>query len=386
MKRARSQDDEPFRVGISGSYGGLNLGDEAILEAIVRELRASVPVEITVLSRNVEDTLTRHGVERALPVRTMSREEMRPEIDRLDLFILGGGGILFDGEVHTYLREVMLSHEQGVPVMVYAVSAGPLENAASRTAVKEALDQAAVITVRERRSQRLLETIGVQPEIHVTADPALLVEPQPIPDDALGREGIERRGKWLIGVSVREPGLAAPDLNADHYHALLANAVDYLVERFDADLVFVPMERRMLDVQHSHAVVSKMANPQRAHVLKREYTPGEMLSLVKHFDFAVGMRLHFLIFAALQRVPFVPLPYGSKVAGFLEDLGMPAPRVQRINAGQLIAHLDRSLDTRQELRRRIEENLPGLIDRARLTNRLAVQVLHAGRSGLRGTA
>ena len=33
-----------------------------------------------------------------MPVRKLSRDEVLPEVRRLDLFILGGGGILFDGE------------------------------------------------------------------------------------------------------------------------------------------------------------------------------------------------------------------------------------------------------------------------------------------------
>lgn len=368
-----------FQVGISGSYGGLNLGDEAILEGILAQLRASLPVEVTVFSRNPDDTRDRHGVERAVPVRDMSRDEIRQEIARLDLFVLGGGGILFDAEIGIYLREVMLAHEEGVPVLVYAISAGPLDRPESGAAVKDALNHAAVVSVRDRGSKHLLESLGVEREIHVTADPALLLEPRPLPEDALEREGIERHGRWLIGVSVREPGVAAPDLDTDHYHALLANAGDYLVERFDADLVFVPMENRQ-DLQHSHAVVSKMANPQRAHVLKGTYTAGEMLTLIERLDFAVGMRLHFLIFAALQRVPFVALPYGGKVDGLLEELQMPMPRVQGINTGQLIAHLDRSLDTRHDLKQRIGEHLPALIERAKVTNRFAVQLLHDGRS------
>src|SRR5688500_10898637 len=95
----------PLRVGISGSYGGLNLGDEAILRAMTAQLRASLPVEITVFSRDAEDTLRRHGVERAVPVRGLTREEAHAEVERLDLFILGGGGILYDAEVEAYLRE-----------------------------------------------------------------------------------------------------------------------------------------------------------------------------------------------------------------------------------------------------------------------------------------
>src|SRR4028119_1349846 len=89
---------QAIRVGISGSYGGLNLGDEAILEAIITQLRSTLPVEIAVVSRNPQDTLQRHQVERAVPVRQMTRTEARAEIEQLDLFVLGGGGILYDGE------------------------------------------------------------------------------------------------------------------------------------------------------------------------------------------------------------------------------------------------------------------------------------------------
>lgn len=370
-----------YRVGISGSYGGLNLGDEAILQVIVQELRAAVPVEITVFSRNPEDTLARHRVERAIPVRELSRAEVQPDIQRLDLLILGGGGILFDTEAHLYLREVELAQEQGVPVLVYAISAGPLKDPNTQKAVQSCLSQAAAVTVRERRAQQLLEEIGVRREIVVTADPALLLQPDPLPEDALQREGLEGRER-LIGVSVREPGKAAPDLDEARYHMLLANAADYLVDRFDADLVFVPMERAVLDPQHSHAVVAQMMHAQRATVLKGEYTSRQMLSLVGRFDFVVGMRLHFLIFAAIQGVPFVALPYAGKVRGFLEDLEFDVLPVDEVNAGRLLAHIDRAWDLRDSLRERIEKNLPRLQERARETNRLAVKLLTESRSGV----
>jgi hypothetical protein len=145
------------RVGISGSYGGFNLGDEAILHAIIGQFRQTRPVNVTVFSRNAEDTLRRHRVERAVPVRELTRAEAREEVRRLDLLVLGGGGILYDGEAGVYLREVMLAHEAQVPVLVYAVSAGPLAEAASRKAVRAALNRVAAITVRDRQGRQLLE-------------------------------------------------------------------------------------------------------------------------------------------------------------------------------------------------------------------------------------
>jgi polysaccharide pyruvyl transferase CsaB len=372
-----------YRVGITGSYGGMNLGDEAILQTIIAQLRQALPVEITVFSRNPEDTQRRHRVERTVPVRKLSRDEALPEIKDLDLLVLGGGGILFDAEAKIYLREALLAQEQGVPVMLYAVGAGPLDDPVVQELVRDCLSKVEIITVRERSALRVLEEAGVHREMVVTADPAFLLKPEPLPRDALRHERLSGRRR-LIGVSVREPGAAAPDLDEHNYHALLANAADFMVDRFDADVVFVPMERSVLDTQHSHAVIAQMLRAQRATVLKEEYSPGQLLSLVGRFSFAVGMRLHFLIFAALQSVPFVALPYASKVTGLLEDLQVAMPPLNEVNAGRLIAHIDQSWDRRRSLRAHIAKALPALQARAGENNRLLVQLLTGGEPGPHG--
>lgn len=376
MKTKESKDI--FRVGISGSYGGLNLGDEAILQSIITQLRRSLTVEITVFSRNPEDTLRRHQVDRAIPVRKITRNEVIPELERLDLMILGGGGILFDQEVKIYLREVTLAQEKGIPVMVYAVSAGPLRDPSAQELVRDCMNKASVVTVRDRNAKQILEEVGVSRNILVTADPALLLKPEPLPAGTLEREHLDSQ-RCLIGISVREPGIAAPDIEEEHYHALLADAADYMVDRFDAEVVFVPMERSVLDVQQSHAVVSRMLRATQATVLKDEYTPGQLTSIIGHFSFAVGMRLHFLIFSAIQGIPFVALPYATKVSGFLEDLRMAMPPLELVNAGRLIAYIDRSWDRQRLLRRQMTRMLPELKKRAQKNNDIAVRLLKEGR-------
>ncbi|HCF61681.1 MAG TPA: polysaccharide pyruvyl transferase, partial [Myxococcales bacterium] len=170
-------------------------------------------------------------------------------------------------------------------------------------------------------------------------------------------------------------GPAAPELNEQGYHELLANVADYIVDRLDADVVFVPMERLHTDLQHSYAVLARMRSVQRASVLRGEYTSGQLLSIVGRFEFCVGMRLHFLIFSAMQQVPFVALPYAPKVAGFLEELGLSAPPIERLNPGKLIAHLDRTWDGRGQLRDHISNQLRGLRQRARQNNEILVDLL-----------
>ena len=71
-----------YHIGISGSYGGLNMGDEAILQNILKLLRQVLPnAQFTVFTRNPDDTRQRHGIEHTVPVRKLSRNEVVPEIE-----------------------------------------------------------------------------------------------------------------------------------------------------------------------------------------------------------------------------------------------------------------------------------------------------------------
>jgi polysaccharide pyruvyl transferase CsaB len=365
---------EKYKIGISGSYGGLNLGDEAILQSILTQLRSSLDVEVTVFTRNAQDTLARQKVERVVEARNYTRVEITPEIERLDLFILGGGGIFFDKEIDVFLRELEIASQAHIPSMVYAVGAGPLNTETSRKRVKEVLDNADVITVREKEAKKILEDTGLKKEIKVTADPAFLLTPEPLPQDALKLEQVHG-DRPLVGVSVREPGPAAPDIDPNFYHALLANAADFVISRLDADVIFVPMERQVFDVQNSHAVISKMLRPQHAWVLKGDYSAGQLLTFMKNFVFTIGMRLHFLIFSALQGVSFVALPYATKVSGLLDDLSVPMPPLNKVNSGLVNAYIDKAWDERNLTKAKIQQLLPNLKQLAAENNRLAVDLL-----------
>jgi polysaccharide pyruvyl transferase CsaB len=363
-------------VGITGSYGGLNRGDEAILTSMVASLRERLPgVGLTVFSRNAQDTLTRHVVERVVEVREMTRDEVAPELERLDLLLLGGGGILHDGEAHLYLREVLLAQQREVPTMAYAVGAGPLENAHERQETRRALAGMQAVTVRDSGARRLLEQIGLERRVEVTADPALLLVPARFPLELLEAEGVSR-GRPLVGMSIREPGAAAPDLDLGAYATVLAHTADFVVDRFDADIVFIPMER--VDIRLSHVVISRMMFAEHATVLKGDYAPAVLLGLMQHLDFIIAARLHVLIFAAISATPFVPLPYAAKVSDFVQALGVRAPGpVTRDSAGALLAAVDRAWDERHLERRRLRRSVGAVCRRSQQTLEIALQCLRA---------
>jgi polysaccharide pyruvyl transferase CsaB len=364
-------------IGISGSYGGMNHGDEAILRSMVASLRERLPdSDLTVFSRDAADTRTRHdGVDRVIDIRRMTGEEAAPEVQRLDLLLLGGGGLLFDGEARQFLREVGLARRHGVPSMTYAIGAGPLDDPAETEAVAGGLNDIAAVTVRDSGAQRILEQAGVERPIEVTADPTLLLLTEPFGEEQLAAEGV-RPGRPVVGMSIREPGAAAPDLDVGAYASLLAHTADFVVRRFAADVLFIPMERA--DFRLSHMVMSRMVRADHAHVLKGDYPAGMLLGVMEHLDFVIGARLHVLIFAALSGTPFLALPYAAKVSDFIASVGVAEPPpISRDSAGALIATVDEAWDRReaeaarlrravrplQELAERTLEIAAGLVER-----------------------
>ncbi|MFI6758014.1 polysaccharide pyruvyl transferase family protein [Micromonospora sp. NPDC050417] len=361
-------------IGVIGSYGGRNLGDEAILTGLLGDVRAIRPdAHIIVFSRNPEHTARTHqGVEPAA-WDGIRRAESSVTIARLDLLILGGGGILYDSEARRYLRLVLAAQERGLPVFTYAVGAGPLSDPVDCSMVEQSLEAAIEVTVRDDESQLVLEGIGVNRSITVTADPAFLLEPEEFPMSLLHREGV-RRGRRLVGMSVREPGRAASRLDVDGYHRLLAQIGDFLVRRLDANVLFVPMERD--DIKHSHGVLSHMTAADQGRILHGDYSPRQLLGLMSHLDMAVGMRLHFLIFAAMSGVPFLPLPYAGKVFDFAQRIGVPAlSGLAREVEGPLLAEVDQLWDERDARAEGTAERVDQVRQQARLTSQLITPVL-----------
>jgi polysaccharide pyruvyl transferase CsaB len=347
------------RIGVLGSYGGFNIGDESILTSVLGCLRAHRPqARLVVLSRDAAHTRAHvREADEVVDWEGVSRNRVHDTLASLDVLVLGGGGILYDGEARRYLRLVRAAQERGVPTFAYAIGAGPLGEPEDREAVRTVLAEMDDVVVRDEESRLVLEEVGVERDITVTADPALLLEPEPFTDRMMRNEGVPAHGR-LVGMSVREPGRAAEKLDEGDYHALLADVADFLVRRLDAHVVFLPMERH--DVRHAHAVLSHMSAPDRGRILHGAYSPGQLLGFMRHLDLAVGMRLHFVIFAALSGLPVLPLPYSGKVFDFARRIGAPAlVGVAREQAGLLLAEVDRLWDEypqrRADLRSRVRE-------------------------------
>lgn len=309
---------DPHRMSnivISGYYGFANAGDEAMLAAMIEAFTEVEPdVKITVISGNPEETRRRHGVD---AVYRLNFFKTFAAISRCDLLISGGGSLLqdvtSDRSLYYYLSIVWLAKKLEKPVMLYAQGVGPVRKSLAKAAMRHIGNQVDMITVRDEGSREELDFLGVdQPPIHVTADPVLAMHPI---DKRIGKNILQRYGvtgvRPVVGISIREWK------EWTHYKTVLAATADYIVEKYQARVVFLPMQWPD-DDQAAEKVVRRMKQP--ATLLQEEFTTNELLSLVGNMDLLIGIRLHALIFAAVMQAPLIGISYDPKIERFLSTL------------------------------------------------------------------
>lgn len=328
-----------MRILISGYYGFRNTGDEAVLAGIIQGLRKRLPqVEISVLSADPQSTAKEYGVEAADRWRT---PVIWQELRKADFFIQGGGGLLQDvtsgGSALYYLGLLHLARLTRTPYMIFAQGIGPLKSSFLRGLTARNLRQARAITVRDQESADMLREWGVtNPEVVVSADPALLLEPV---DDQRRRELLKKLDlqpdQPYMAIALREwPGL----------HDFLPYLVTLLKRRQEALLVLPFQFEQDLPL----ALELSRALPNRVHLPTDLLSPAESASVIRGARAVIAMRLHAMVFAASQQTPALALSYDPKVDAFCRRSGHPVLQFHEVTTERLEQCLEESLASRTD--------------------------------------
>lgn len=303
-------------VLICGAYGMHNLGDDAVLSALVAEVRSIDPdLPITVLSRRPAETARDYGV-RALHM--FNVPGFLRTLGRSRLYINGGGSLIQDvtstRSLLYYLATLAMAKRRGCRVMMYGCGIGPVTRPANRRRAARIIDRNVdAITLRGERSLAELRAFGVtRPEILLAADPALFLKEAPAPavDAAMADLGLEPEGRYF-GLCVRAwPGMAEKA-------ALFAAAADYAYETYGLRPVLLSVNEDQDEAVTGQ--VRALVKAPCAVAAGRTPLP-VMVGLIGRMQCVMAMRLHVLIFAASRAVPLAAVSYDPKVASFLEDL------------------------------------------------------------------
>ena len=326
-------------VVICGAYGRGNAGDDAILEAILQEMRGIDPdMPVTVISKDPKSTRLTYRVR---SVSRMNIPAWRGAMKRAKLYINGGGSLIQDvtsrRSLWFYLHNIQSAKRSGCQVQMYGCGIGPVTRENHRKLAAEVLNRSVdAITLREPDSLDELRAMGVtQPEILLTADPALTLRraSDDETDSVLLRAGIPPHGRYICFALRQWKGFEgkAP---------LFAKAAKYAYETYGLTPVFAAVEKH----QDPIAARQSAAGLDIPHYfLDDAGGAGTIIGALSRMELVVAMRLHALIFAAGQGIPLAGVVYDPKVSAFLRYIGQ-----------ELFTDLDALT----------EENLREMIDRA----------------------
>ncbi len=215
------------RIGLFDHMGWGNMGDAAILESFIINIRKRLPGAVLVgFSLYPDDTKQRHNIEcysirwwhprksgssatsgeavaphsrfRAIvkwcrplyvlakPLHDVMREvahliNLYSIVRGLDLLIISGGGQLCElhGDLpYNVFKICVLARLSNTPVFILAVGAGVVERTINRFFVKWAVQSATYVSLRSVESQILVRNLGVNKETVVCPDPAYALDLQ----------------------------------------------------------------------------------------------------------------------------------------------------------------------------------------------------------------
>ena len=337
-----------MRFLLSGYYGFDNLGDDALLQIIVGQLKTRYPyATLDVLSAKPEETAQAFGIA-ATP--RWDQGAIRDAVGRADVVLSGGGGLFQNAtslrSLLYYAGIVRAAIRAGKRAMVFAQSIGPLDFF-GKQAVRECCKGLHAATVRDERSRELLAPLVPATTVELTADPVFLYDAPAVPPD-LANVGIGAESDPLVIVCVRKTA------NWNDGAVVLASAVDRLAERHGAQVAFVPFGGTA-DADAATAVIRKCKSKPALVALD---DLDAVAALIAKATLLIGIRLHALVLAVRFGVPFLAVPYDPKVSGLIEAVDYPlgplwTPGVR--NSAERVGRLvDDAWARRVELRAQLE--------------------------------
>lgn len=315
--RREKQKNERKAVVISGAYGKGNSGDEAVLKAIINQIKdIDIDAPCYVMTRTPKKTSCENRVR---SIYTFNIFKFWNVLNHSKLFISGGGSLIQDvsstRSLYYYLYTIKTAKKHNAKVLMYGCGIGPVNKQHNIDKTKKVLSKFVdMITVRDSMSYEFLINLGIDKDkMLLTADPALSLAVSQDNDvqSIFIAEQIPADKKFAV-ICLRE-------WNEFSDYDSIRRLSEYVYENYGLISIFYPIEVP-LDVKIAHTVADEIKTP--FYVCHSNYGPEKTIGLFSKAEIVIGMRLHSLIFSVAGHAPVIALSYDPKVEGFMKDMGL----------------------------------------------------------------
>lgn len=306
---------------IVGNYGADNLGDELILEGILKTIRRIKPAtEIVVLSANPRKTHGKFEVKSVNKFPSGIRSffgyaikgEIRKtfkEVKSCDFFIVGGGGLFDDTNLKAlwiWSLQTAMAYLLKKKVIMYGQSIKNIKSKFARKIIGKLFKKATFVAVRDEDSKENLKIMTGGKTIHLMPDLIFNLEP---------KFKQAKENKILICLRDHKGKPRDFDKNLTIFlNNLLQNDKEMRLE-------FVPFEKGT-DEKYAESLMSKISERQRISLLSFSEERRAVENAFTSSKLVIGERLHGILMAINTGAPFIAINYNPKVRNILETLGL----------------------------------------------------------------
>ncbi len=419
--------DNTIKIVITNSHGN-NRGDEAAQRSMINSLMMLIPnAEFTVLTvspdglqlqENVRILRTFSASRKAgpfiilwtvfrslgirLPTFNKKREifEAIEEMADADVIISAPGGPYFGDlytshEIQEHLLHICISKILRKPVMIYGPSMGPFKKRWRNIIRKYILNKVEIITLRDHISKKYLDNLNLtNPLIYLTTDSAfqdIIDMDKDEVESILLREKIKNaqskdvNKKLLIGITPAGAewnyrNSADPHEKQERYNKIIAKTIDYLIDKFDATIVFFPqLYGNSDDMPLINEIIKMVDKKDAVKVLSKRWNSEIQQAIISQTDLVIGNRYHSVIFALKGKIPTVCLAYEHKSVGIMHMVGLDkfVININDLTYENLIVTIDQAWNQREKIRKGLNSQMEIVRKRSLVNSMLATGLINS---------
>ncbi len=315
-------------VSLHGSYFVRNFGDVLLMAICRRWIDRAAARSVTVLPFALPEIRREAEARSEGGISTLLRSQA---------LVYGGGGYFGEppGPIGKWSRRLVARHVAvGLgfslmrrPYMICGVGVGPLADKSARRAVIRLFEGATKVTVRDEESAEYLRSYGLKRDVIVTADLALSLGTQDIPEDfSVQAENEFPIGHQYLGLHLSGArGSASRGREFTRIAVEMANANGYRIVSIIDNPSSID-QRRMLQY------VRELSDGRAAPLVYDH--PWRFLASLNRLDVVVTSKLHVGLVSAALGKSVLSVPSHPKTTRLFRQLG----REDRCLAGRVVSN------------------------------------------------
>jgi colanic acid/amylovoran biosynthesis protein len=245
------------------------------------------------------------------------------------------------------------------PIVFFSQSIGPFKKWTLPLA-RFCLNKAKLVIVREEITKKYLEsTVQIISPIYLTADCAFVLPYENI--DKIKIDNSVNNNRPFIGVSVN----AMTDDPEGIYVNLMAKLMDYIVEKYDARIIFVPHvvspigDGNWDDRTIGEKIYNLSRHKDNIILIRDDHSPEKLKGIIKLCDIFIGGRMHANIAALSCCVPTIATAWSHKYYGIMRTLGQEkfVCDAKTMNFEELKSKLDSLFANKEQIHKELKSRI-----------------------------